>query len=512
MNKRNILEYLEESARLFPEKHAFIGEGCALSFSELHYRARAIGSFIASKGYYRRPIVLMMGREPDTVAAILGVMAAGCFYVCVDKDVPDSRKLAMLERTRAALLIVRKGELEAAKIFSGRAEIIVYENALLHRIDECALSEISERRTDTDLAYITFTSGSTGEPKGVSTSHRALIDYADALCASIPFSSSTVFGNQAPLYYDAPMKEILPCLVLGASTVFIPSELFLFPTSLLEFIRDNGINTLCWAASAFAAVSTLGALDGADLTHLRLICHGSESFPRGEYDKWRRACPNAIFVNLYGPTEATGMSAYWIAERELEPDEPIPIGRAFPNTEIFLIDEKGNESDSGEIYIRGSCLSSGYFNDFEANERAFVPDPRNKSYRDTVYRTGDAGMINDRGELVCLGRLDRQIKIMGRRIEPREIEFTAERYPSVSVARCVFDKEKQMIILGYVGECEERVLMSHLRNELARYMLPKRICRLASIPRLQNGKTDHRELEKILIGEKSDGEANENFR
>lgn len=501
MNKRNILEYLEESARLFPEKHAFIGEGCALSFSELHYRARAIGSFIASKGYYRRPIVLMMGREPDTVAAMLGVMTAGCFYVCVDKDMPDSRRLAILDRTRAALVIVRKSELEAANVFSGRAEIIIYENALAQRVDERALSEISEMRTDTDLAYITFTSGSTGEPKGVSTSHRALVDYADALCASIPFSSSSVFGNQAPLYYDAPMKEILPCLVLGASMVFIPSELFLFPTSLLEHIRDKGINTLCWAASAFAAVSTLGALDGADLTHLRLICHGSESFPRGEYDKWRCACPNAIFVNLYGPTEATGMSAYWIANRELEPDEPIPIGRAFQNTEIFLIDD-GKESDRGEIYIRGSCLSSGYYNDREATEQAFVIDPRNTSYQETVYRTGDAARINMHGELVCLGRLDRQIKLMGRRIELGEIESTAEKYPSVSMARCVYDRERQAIILGYVGECEERILISYLRNELARYMLPRRVCKLASVPRLPNGKTDYRELEKILIGGK----------
>ncbi len=500
MNKRNILEYLEESARLFPEKHAFVGEGCALSFSETLKRARATGSSLSSWGFYKCAVAVMMGRHPDTLCALFGVMYAGCFYVCIDKDMPESRKIAILERSRAKAVIVSEYDVESAKILSGRAEIIICEKARSCPIDDLALLRVAERRIDTDLAYITFTSGSTGEPKGVSTSHRALVDYAEALCSSLPFSHTTVFGNQAPLYYDAPMKEILPCIALGASMIFIPRELFLFPVKLLEYIRDREINTLCWAASAFAAVSTLGALGAVDISQIRLICHGSEIFPRGEYDKWRRACPNTVFVNLYGPTEATGMSAYWIADRQLEPDEPIPIGKAFPNSEIFLIDEKGNESDCGEIYIRGSCLSCGYFNDAEATGGAFVPDPRNGNFCETVYRTGDAARINGLGELVYLGRLDRQIKLMGRRIEPREIESCAEECAFVSIARCVFDREKERIILGYVGECEERELLSHLKNRLPGYMLPRKVCRLASMPRLQNGKTDRVELERILLG------------
>ena len=477
-----------------------MGEGCALSFSEVLARSQAIGSRLISGGFFRRAVAVMIGREPDALCALFGVMYAGCFYVCIDKDMPESRKIEILEKSRAVAVIVKKEDTESAGILSGRAEIIAYEEASAFEVNCESLSGVAERRIDTDLAYITFTSGSSGEPKGVSTSHRALLDYAQALCSSLPFSHTTVFGNQAPLYYDAPMKEILPCVMLGASMIFIPRELFLFPVKLLEYIRDREINTLCWAASAFAAVSTLGALEKLEVSHLRLICHGSESFPRGEYDKWRRACPNATFINLYGPTEATGMSAYWIADRDLETDEPIPIGRAFPNTEIFLIDEKGNESDTGEICIRGSCLSSGYYNDREATDGAFVPDPRNKSFCESVYRTGDAARINARGELVYLGRLDRQIKLMGRRIEPGEIESCAEECAYVSIARCIYDREKGRIVLGYVGECEKRVVLSHLRNRLPAYMLPRQICRLASVPRLPNGKTDRIELEKILIG------------
>ena len=499
MNKRNILEYFEESARLFPEKKVFIGEGCALSFSEMLDRARAIGSYLSSRGFFRRAVVLMMGRTPETVSAMLGAMYAGCFYVCIDPDLPISRKLTILEKSRAVAVIVEKEEL--ASELSGRAEIICYGEASVAFFERELLCRVAERRIDTDLAYITFTSGSSGEPKGVATSHRALLDYAEALCSSLPFSGSTVFGNQAPLYYDAPMKEILPCILLGASMIFIPRELFLFPVRLLEYICEHGINTLCWAASAFATVSFLGALEKADVSHLVLICHGSESFPRGEYDKWRLACPDTTFVNLYGPTEATGMSAYWIADRSLDHDEPIPIGRALPNTEIFLVDEKGNEGEKGEIFIRGSCLANGYFNNRDATESAFVSDPRNCFYNERVYRTGDAARINEHGELVYLGRIDRQIKLMGRRIELSEIESLAERYRGVSVAYCVFDRERQRIILGYVGECEDRLLLSHLKNSLPGYMLPRKICRLSFVPRLPNGKVDRCELEKILIGE-----------
>ena len=139
---------------------------------------------------------------------------------------------------------------------------------------EILLNSARARIIDTDPAYIVFTSGSTGEPKGVCTSHRALLDYAPSLCATLGFDADTVFGNQAPLYYDAPLKELLPVLCLGASLVFIPQDLFKFPSALCEFIREKGINTLCWAASALAVVSSLGALERADMSHLRLVCFG----------------------------------------------------------------------------------------------------------------------------------------------------------------------------------------------------------------------------------------------
>jgi acyl-coenzyme A synthetase/AMP-(fatty) acid ligase len=373
--------------------------------------------------------------------------------------------------------------------------------------DEIALAEARARIIDTDPAYIVFTSGSTGEPKGVCASHKALLDYAVALCSTLPFDDSTVFGNQAPLYYDAPLKELLPMVCLGASIVFIPRELFMFPAMLCKFTREKGINTLCWAASAFSMISSLGALEVSDMSHIRLVCHGSEPFPIKEFKKWRAACPCATFVNLYGPTEATGMSCYYFSPLKVDGDEPIPIGKPFPNTEILLINDRGDEcrgGELGEIYIRGSCVALGYFADLRATASAFVQNPLNSLYPETVYRTGDLAKYNSRGELVYLGRRDRQIKIMGRRIEPLEIERAACECRGVMLSALCYAPEGNIMELFYTGSATEAELERHLCKILPKFMLPRRCVRLDRMPQKENGKLDRAALENLMKQEKEE--------
>lgn len=497
MQKTNILEYLEESARRCGDKVALTDGAYSLTFATVKKMARAIGGHLLKRGFYRQAVAVLMDKHPDTVCAFLGVLYSGCFYVCIDPDMPDARILSIVDSVRAEAVICNEKSKERARVLSGRAEIISFEEAFSGDSDLEALKDVRERATDKDLAYVVFTSGSTGEPRGVCASHHSVIDYAEALVAALGFDENTVFGNQAPLYYDAPLKELLPSLSLGAMTCFIPQKLFMFPVKLCEFIRDNGINTLCWAASAFANVSLLGALDVVPLSNIRTICFGSEIFPRSEYEKWRRACPDATFINLYGPTEATGMSTYWIADRELEKGEPIPIGRPFKNTEILLIDDSGKAGDEGEIYIRGRCVTCGYFGHREMSDECFVQDPTNPFFNDVVYKTGDMGKINGRGELVYLGRRDSQIKHMGRRIELCEIERAAESV-GARAARCLYDSERKRIMLAYVGDVAEGELIRSLSDMLPRYMLPVVCCRLCALPQLPNGKTDRRALAKIL--------------
>ena len=505
--KNNILDHLDDSAIRYQDKIALTGGSASLTFYELWDRARRIGSYLLSKDDQRGCIAVLMDKHPDTVCALFGVLCSGCFYVCIDGDMPDPRIRAIADRARVKAVICNEKSRARADILYGRAEIISFEDAIEKPADEDLLGKARDRMIDTDPAYIVFTSGSTGEPKGVCVSHRALVDYADALCRELPFDEETVFGNQAPLYYDAPLKELLPTICLGARLVFIPRELFTFPARLCEFIRNNNINTLCWAASAFCVLSALGALPKCDISHIRLVCFGSEIFPLREYKKWRAACPCAQFINLYGPTEATGMSCYYICGRDLAGDEPIPIGKPFKNTEIMLISEDGEECRSGEIgeiYIRGSCLALGYFGDERATKEAFVQNPKNRAYPEIAYRTGDLAKYNDQGELVYLGRRDRQIKIMGRRIEPYEIERAACECDGVEMCAVCFDSLRARLALFYTGEASEVAVHSFLSKRLPRYMLPRLFVRLDRMPQKENGKLDRAALEGLMLKEREE--------
>ncbi len=501
MQKTNILEYLEEAVIRYPEREAMRSDDSSLTFKDIYERACATGSFLASRKINRKAVAVLMDKHPDTVCAFFGALYSGCFYICIDKALPDVRICEIIDEARAEYVICSQGTRECARLLSGRTEIFCFEDIIEHPIDLGALKVIRENSLDTDPAYIVFTSGSTGRPKGVCASHRSLIDYTEALCATLGFDSETVFGNQAPLYYDAPLKELLPMIALGAKVVFIPEELFLFPVRLCEFIKENRINTLCHAASVLSRISMLGALDCVDMSFLRTVCFGSEVFPRGELEKWREKCPSTRFINLYGPTECTGMSAYWIADRELGEGEEIPIGKPFPNTEILLINDDGEECkdcESGEMYIRGSCVTLGYYENEGESSRAYLQNPLNRAYREIVFRTGDMARRNERGELVYLGRRDRQIKLSGRRIEPCEIERVAERCRGVSQASLILDKERQRLVLFYVGRAENKRLYDIFDSSLPEYMHPRECIRLEFMPQKPNGKLDRDGLYKLL--------------
>ena len=492
----NILQYLEETAGRLPEKTALSDGRDSLTFSELRSAARSVGSALLREGFRSEPVAILMEKHPREVAAFCGVICAGCFYVPLDPDMPPRRMETILSQVGARVLIVdRKGEEKLSGLsFSGR--VLRYEDLVGTTEDPGALEEVRRRQVDTDPIYIVFTSGSTGVPKGVVACHRSVIDYTEALCEALPFSEETVFANQTPLFFDAPLKELMPMLKLGATVYFVPRMLFSFPTRLCDFLNEHRVNTVCWVVSALVMISSLGALRQNPPRYLSTVAFGSEVFPRAQYDLWREALPNAAFFNLYGPTEATGMSCFWRA-RELERDEPIPIGVPFRNTGLLLIGEDGREVEDGsvgEIYLRGTCVTMGYFGNPEKTAESFVRNPLQNAYPETVYRTGDLAYRNSHGELVFVSRRDAQIKHMGHRIELGEIEAAASECPDVTRACCVYDADRRRIILFYSGTADEKAVGDFLPSRLPTYMLPQRILRLSAMPLTPNGKLDRREL------------------
>ena len=499
----NVLEYLENTVCICPDKVAFTDGVKALTFLQMSDSAKSIGTFLSQRGFNREPIAVCMKKQPETVAAFLGVVYGGCSYVPFDDEIPRHRIGMILERVRPRAVICDGYMLSYLSDMDCSCPLYDYDDICRTPIDEGLLKQVREKAIDADPIYTVFTSGSTGTPKGVVACHRSVLDYIESLSDTLGFSSDTVFGNQAPLYVDACLKELFPTLKFGATTWLIPKNLFMFPLKLVEYLNEHEINTVCWVVSALTMISGYDTLDRAVPKHLRLIAFAGEVFPVPQLNKWRAALPGTRFVNLYGPTEATGVACYYEVDREFQPDQFLPIGKPFRNTEILLIGDDGRMADigeAGEICIRGTALTLGYWCDFDKTNESFVQNPLNSAYPELIYKTGDIGKYNEFGELTFLSRKDHQIKHMGHRIELGEIEAIAGKLGDIRNVCCVFDDEHKKIVLYYTGTPSPASFAVYLKETLPRYMVPHSIQQLDEMPLTLNGKIDRKTLKSRALG------------
>ncbi|MBQ7775930.1 MAG: amino acid adenylation domain-containing protein [Lachnospiraceae bacterium] len=497
--QNHVLDYLDNIVKVKPQKLAFANEAEGMTFQEVYDQSRAIGSYLYKQKVYKQPVIVFMNKHPKEVTAFFGVIKGGNFYVPIDEEMPQSRIELILQNVQPQIIICDEGTKAVAEKFDFDGQIVLYDDIKDTPVDEDALQSIYDRTIDTDPIYIVFTSGSTGVPKGVAACHRSVIDYIEQLSETLEFDEDTVFGNQTPLYFDACLKELYPTLKFGATTYLIPRSLFSFPINLVEFMNEHRINTICWVVSALTMISAFNTFKTITPQYLRTIAFGSEVFPIKQFKKWREVLPEAKFTNLYGPTEGTGMCCYYKVNREFEADEVIPIGRPFKNTEIILLtekDERAGEGEVGEICIRGTSLTLGYYNNWEKTGEVFVQNPLNKAYPELIYRTGDLGRYNEHGELIFVSRKDYQIKHMGHRIELGEIEVNVNMLEEVKIAGCIYDDRKGRIVLYYVGTIEEKELATLLKDKLPRYMIPNNIIKLEQMPFTANGKIDRVTLKK----------------
>lgn len=503
---RNVLEYLEETVQRFPDKVAFANESMGMTFREVYQGARSIGSGLLEKGYGREPVVIYMQKHPHMITAFWGVVYSGCFYVPMDEEMPKFRAELIFQNLKPRAVICDEttaGQMKDFPDFDG--EVLLYEEISQHPVREEALAQVRRKAIDTDPVYIVFTSGSTGIPKGVAACHRSVIDYVESLTEVLQVTEDSVFANQTPLYFDACLKELFSTLKYGATTYLVPKSLFMFPIKLVEFLNEYKINTVCWVVSALTMISSMKTFDKVKPEYLHTVAFGSEVFPIKQFNLWRQALPKARFINLYGPTEATGMSCYYEVDREFQEGDAIPIGRPFKNTEILLLDENNQvppQGEPGEMCIRGTAVTLGYYNNFEKTNEVFVQNPLNSSYHELIYRTGDIGKLNQYGELVFISRKDYQIKHMGHRIELGEIEVHVNMIEGIHSACCIYDKEKEKIVLFYVGETEKKALVTELKKKLPRYMIPNQVYEIPRMPLTANGKIDRVKLKETNDEEK----------
>ena len=426
MQQKNVLEYIEQTVNEVPDKVAyesFEDDACSMTFKQVYDTSRSIGSFLAANGFYKQPVIIFMKKTPRAISTFFGTVYGGCSYVPIDEEMPRMRIDLIISSMKPELIICEHATKELAEQFDYDGRLELFEDISKTPANDEALAGIRSRQIDTDPIYMVYTSGSTGVPKGIAACHRSVIDYIEHLSDVLGFDRDTRFGNQSPFYFDACLKELYPTIKFGAYTAIVPKQLFMFPLKLVEFLNANKVNTVCWVVSALTMISALGALK-KEVPQLKLIAFGSEVFPIKQFNRWRQALPEARSINLYGPTEATGMSCYYKVNREFEDGDAIPIGRPFDNTEILLLDEDRPvaEGEVGEICIRGTALTLGYYNDPVRTAEVFVQNPLNTHYPELIYRTGDLAKYNEYGELVFVSRKDYQIKHMGHRIELGEIE------------------------------------------------------------------------------------------
>jgi len=498
--QRNVLEYLENIVTRVPDKVAYADEVSGATFEEVYTNARAIGTFLNKKGHYKEPIVVFMGKRPRTIITFYGVIYSGNYYVPIDEEMPRHRIELIFQTLNPKAVICDEETNKLIKDFAYEGQVYTYEDIIKTKSDDMLLEEIRDRQIDTDPIYIVFTSGSTGIPKGVVACHRSVIDYIEQLSDVLQFSENTVFGNQTPLYVDACLKELYPTLKFGATTYLIPKNLFMFPLQLVEFLNKNKINTICWVVSALTMISAFGALEKEVPRYLHTIAFGSEVFPIKQFNLWRKHLPEARFVNLYGPTECTGMTCYYEVNREFGLNDLIPIGRPFKNSEVILLtedDKLAKAGEEGEICIRGTSLTLGYYKNFEKTQEVFVQNPLNDLYPELIYRTGDIGKYNEYGELVFVSRKDNQIKHMGHRIELGEIEIVVNQMEQIKSASCIFDELKKKIVLYYVGDVTTAEVATFLKKKLPRYMVPNVTLQIDEMPLTSNGKID-----RVLLKER----------
>lgn len=498
--QRNVLEYIDQTVKRVPDKVSFADDREQLTFRDFYKGMNSIGSELLRMGIRKEPVLVYMQKSPREIEAFFGVIASGSYYVPLDEEMPFRRIELIIENTQARVLICDEKTREFVDKLQFTGKVFTEEELRGKEEDQVLLAQVRESSIDTDPLYVLFTSGSTGIPKGVVGHHRGVIDYIDQLSDTLEIDGDSVFGNQSPLYFDACMKDIYPTLKYGATTYLIPKQLFLFPVQLVEYLNEHKINTICWVVSALTMISAFGTFDIQVPKYLRTVAFGSEVFPVKQFNLWKETLPDTKFINLYGPTECTGMSCYYRADRTFSDNEVIPIGRPFANTEILLVKENGmpaGNGEEGEIYIRGTCVTHGYFHNPEKTREAFVQNPLNPNYPEIVYKTGDIAKYNEDGELIFLSRKDYQIKHMGHRIELGEIDADVQLIDEIRTCCDIYVKEDEKIVLFYVGDIDKKSLTRKLKEQLPRYMIPNVMIQLEQMPLTANGKMNRLAMEEI---------------
>ncbi|HEC1567228.1 TPA: amino acid adenylation domain-containing protein [Campylobacter upsaliensis] len=490
----HIDDFLQKSVKKFPQKMLFkeMG-GVSITYKEFDDLSQKVATKLLNtlaKEPIQSPILIILPKSINTLISFFGVAKSGNFYTLLDEKMP-------LERIEKIIKVLKPKAFITSKSLNLKLDLptLYTEDFESYERDEEALIKARLKHIDTNLLYVFFTSGSTGLPKGVSISHKSVIDYAFWVSEEFELDENEIIANQAPLYFDNSILDIFPTIKEGGSVHLVPNSLFAFPLKVLEYLENEGVNTIFWVPSVLIYFANTQALEKFKLEKLKKVLFCGEIMPNKQLNYWRTHLPHTLFANLYGPTEITDVCCFYKVDREFKDDELLPIGKACKNTELLVFDENKNfineAGKKGELYVRGTSLSLGYYNDIEKTKAAFIQNPLHHNYLDLLYKTGDIVAYNEFGELLCYGRIDNQIKFKGHRIELGEIEAVLNSHENIKNSACIFKDDK---LIAFYESDEELDLKGFCKQKLPPYMIASSFVRVEKFALNANGKIDRKIL------------------
>jgi amino acid adenylation domain-containing protein len=483
---------VEAQAARSPDALAVVSAGRRLTYRQLNTRANRLAHHLRRLGVGPEVLVgISLYRSADMVAALLAVLKAGGAYVPLDPAFPRERLAYMVRDARAAVLLTERRLADSLPEHAARVVCIDGD----WDTPDLGEDDPAGGAGDDNLAYVLYTSGSTGNPKGVEVGHRALANLLLSMKERPGLGPRDTLLAITTLSFDIAALEIYLPLIVGARLVVLPQEVVSDGPRLLEQMLAPEVTVMQATPATWRLLLTAGWQPGKPL---KVLC-GGEALPRGLANQLldRAAC----VWNVYGPTETTVWSALHLVEGR---DGPVPIGGPIANTQLYLLDDQFRpvpRGEVGELYIGGTGLARGYRNRPGLTARAFFPDPFGGEPGARIYRTGDLARELPDGTIECLGRVDHQVKVRGFRIELGDIEAALGKHPAVREAVVVAreDSPGDKRLVAYVTPARTPTptpteLRRFLLQKLPGYMVPSAVVALDRLPLTPNGKVDRRAL------------------
>ncbi|MFF7977409.1 amino acid adenylation domain-containing protein [Streptomyces sp. NPDC007905] len=500
---RRFHELFEEQVAVRPTETAAVQGGVSLTYAELNARANRVAHALLGRGLAAESVVAVVTeRNLDWLAAVIGVFKAGAAYLPIEPQAPVDRMAKTLERSGCALVLTESGALAEG---GGPGHL---EQAAPAGLELLTVADAyAEGRSESDpaapvaadqLAYLYFTSGSTGEPKGAMCEHAGFVNHLYAKIDDQGIGAGQVVAQTAPQSFDISLWQLVAALVVGGRTLIVEQEAILDVDRYLDVVERGEVAILQAVPSYLEVVLARLETHPRELPALRCVSVTGEALKKELTVRWFARFPRIALMNAYGLTETSDDTNHEVMT-SVPVWDSVPLGPAVGNVTVYVVDEELRPvplGAPGEIVFSGVCVGRGYVNDPERTAQAFGEDPYRPGQR--LYRSGDFGRWLPGGSLEYLGRRDAQVKIRGFRIEIGEIENQLLQLPGVRDGAVVVveSPDEGRHLVGFQTGSDEpaEALRERLARALPAYMVPRRLERLASLPLTPNGKTDKRAL------------------